>query len=251
MPKFNKEDRLEDAFKPAYMAYRAEPSQANTGNLLRSIDPLVKLGVRTYGGGDSPLVYSRARQIALKAIPSYDPTKASMKTHLLSHLRGLHRYTNRLESALSVPEQVALEHQRLYRSQMELEDELGRAPSDSELSDHAKMSVKRINYIRGYRPAMTEGQVHGLFQDSSAGEQDPFDPAVMHKDPITENAEFIYHDLDPHDQIILERSLGLHGHKQMQHKDIAKILKLSPSAVTQRAQRIQEQLDQLSSTGLF
>jgi DNA-directed RNA polymerase specialized sigma subunit len=253
MPKPQAEapNRLENQHRDAYLAYRSGPTPATTGGFLKSIEPLVRLGMRTYGGGESPLVYSRARQIALKAMPSYDPTRASLKTHLLSHMRGLQRYTNNLESTLSVPEQVALDHQRVYRAQQELEDELGRAPSDQELSDYAKLSPKRLNYVRSYRPAVAEGQMQSLFHDGVSGEQDLFDPAVERLGASHEHAMFLYHDLDPHDQIILERSLGLNGHRPMSRKDIARHLKLSSSAVTQRAQRIQEQLDRVSGAGLF
>lgn len=245
------QQRLEDQYRDAFEAYRAAPSPGSTGGLLRAIDPLVRLGVRTYGGGESPLVYSRARQIALKAMPSYDPAKASLKTHLLSHMRGLQRYANRLESTLSVPEQVALDHQRVYRAQRELEDELGRPPSDQELSDHARISPKRLAYVRGYRPALAEGQVRTLFHSDGSGEQDLFDPAVVRPGPTNELAQFLYHDLDPNDQFVLERSLGLNGHRPTPRKEIARMLGLSSSAVTQRAQRIQEQLDRVSNMGLF
>lgn len=244
-------ERLEDDYRPHFEAYAADPSPRNAGALLRTVDPLVRLGVRTYGGGNSPLAYSRARKIALDALGGYDPRKASLKTHLMSHMRGLQRYRSQLNQPLSVPEQVMLEHQRVYNAGRELEDELGRTPSDAELSDRAGVSMKRLGYVRQYRPAVTEGQFHNLTAGKDEGMESAFDPAVVRRDPALEAAEFVYHDLDPVDQVILERSMGMHGSSRASQKDIAKALGMSPSAVTQRAQRIQMQLDALSDAELF
>lgn len=241
-------DKLEDAYRGPLDAYRADPSPANTGALLKAIDPVLRLGVRTYGGGDSPLVHSRARQIALGALPGYDPARASLKTHLMPHLQGLQRYATRLQQPLSVPEAVLLDHRRLYASFNELQEKLGREPSDSELSDHARMSRKRIAYVRQYRPAALEGEVQGRYLDTLGGDEGSVnDPAVLREDPVLEYAEAIYHDLDPRDQVILERALGLHGKAKLPAKEVARRLGVSPSAVTQRARKIQEQLDALSS----
>jgi hypothetical protein len=78
-----------------------------------------------------------------------------------------------------------------------------------------------------------------------------FDPAVVMADPILQRAEFLYHDLDPTDQAILERSLGMHGRRRLAGRDIAKSLGITASAVSQRASRIQKQLDMLSDSGAF
>jgi hypothetical protein len=63
--------------------------------------------------------------------------------------------------------------------------------------------------------------------------------------------EFVYHDLDPIDQVILEHSLGLHGKQVLPNQDIARKLKLSPGAISQRKVRIQDQLNALPQTGMF
>lgn len=241
-------DRLEPEYRDAFHAYRDDPSPVNAGALLKSIDPVISMGARTYGGGDGPLVRSRARRIALGALSAYDPKRSALKTHLMSHMQGLRRYVGRLEQPLSVPEQVLLDHRRLHATRTELADELGREPSDAELSDRARMSMKRMAYVRQYRPGVSEGQLHARTSDDEGG---PMDPTVVRADPMKEYAEFLYHDLDPRDQVILEHAIGLHGKPPVSQKEVARMLGISPSAVTQRARRIQQQLDAISDAGLF
>jgi DNA-directed RNA polymerase specialized sigma subunit len=248
MPKLG---RLEPEYHPHYVAYAADPSPRATSALLKAVDPVIRLGVQTYGGGDSAVMRGRAKQLAIEALPAYDPAKASLKTHLMTRLQGLRRHAVKRDNYLGVPERVVLDHHRLYGARNELLDELGREPSDQELSDRSRMSLRRMAYVRRYNPATSEGQLQQAMASHSDDEGGGFDPAVVMADPILQRAEFLYHDLDPTDQAILERSLGMHGRRRLAGRDIAKSLGITASAVSQRASRIQKQLDMLSDSGAF
>lgn len=243
--------RLEPQWREPYLRHRSERSPASAGALLKAVSPVIDLGVRTYGaGGDSPVLRSRARRIALDAVDSYDPTRASLKTHLMSHLRGLQRVAGAGRQVLSVPEQVALDRNHLSAMEAGFRDEHGRDPSDQELSDRSSLSVRRIGHVRSYRPPVAEGQLASLTPASGEGDG-PLEPAVARADPTRRLAEFLYPDLDGPDQLILEHTLGLNGAPRLQARDIARRLNLTPSAVSQRARRVQERLDALADTNLL
>jgi hypothetical protein len=61
-------------------------------------------------------------------------------------------------------------------------------------------------------------------------------------DDDDEWAKIVYMDLDPINKIILERMRGLNGHKPQNMSQIAKQLKLSVPAVSQRWNKIQQLL---------
>jgi hypothetical protein len=61
----------------------------------------------------------------------------------------------------------------------------------------------------------------------------------------------VYSDLGPVDQYILERVLGLHGHPPTPPSRVAKELKVSPGAVSQRMEKIQAQLDRRDELGML
>jgi hypothetical protein len=243
-------NRLEPRFAPAFHAWSADPSPARAGEFLKTIDPVIQEGLSVYGGANAnPMMRSRARQIALDAARKYDPARASLKTHLMAHFQGLRRYGAQQTQVIHVPEAVALDQQHLVTAETELRDRFGRDPSDLELADHTGLSRKRIAHIRGYRPAVSEGQlaVSGD-EDEEGGAGGGFEPAVEGPDRSMLRAQFLYHDLGPHDQVILEYGMGLNGNPRLPAAQIARRLRISPGAVSQRAARIQQQLDELEDS---
>jgi DNA-directed RNA polymerase specialized sigma subunit len=246
-------NRLEPQFAPAFHAWSADPSPAKSDDFLKAIDPVVQEGLNVYGGrNNNPMMRSRARRIALEAASKYDPAKAGLKTHLMAHFQGLRRYGAQQSQVIKVPEAVALDQQHLTESETELRDQFGRDPSDLELADHTGLSRKRIAHIRGYRPAVAEGRLASLAdQDEEGGAGGGFDPAVEGPDRSMLRAQFLYHDLDPHDQVILEYGLGLNGSPKLPAAQIARRLRISPGAVSQRASRIQQKLDELEDAEIL
>jgi hypothetical protein len=246
-------DRLEPKFAPAFHAWAADPGPARSDAFLKAVDPVLKEGLNVYGGrGDDPLMRGHARRIALDAARKYDPARASLKTHLMAHLQGLRRYAARQDQVIQVPEAVALDRHHLTEAETELRDRLGRDPSDAELADRTGLSLRRIAHTRGYRPGVAEGRLANVSAaDEEGGAGGGFEPAVAGPDRSLLRARFLYHDLDPHDQVILEYGLGLNGAPRLPAAQIARRLRLTPGAVSQRAARIQQQLDELEDSGVL
>lgn len=242
--------KLEPEHRAHYAVWKKNPTPGTTGALLRAVTPILNEGVRAYGGQGGPITQGYARRIALQAFDSYDPTKATLRTHLMGHLQGLQRLTAQHAPGISVPERVAIDRQRLSAAENELSDRLGRLPSSQELSDHTRLSMKRIAHIRKYRPPLTEGQVaQGLLSEDD--EEGGHEPAVVQKDPVIAKLEFLYHDLDPVDQAIVEHSFGLHGRQVMRPGRIAVALNMSPAAISRRSARIASMLDELTDSEMF
>lgn len=243
---------LEPNFEPHFNSWKANPSPESTGNLLRVVDPVINEAIRTYGGGaaKSPTLKGKARRLTISALQTYDPTRAKLRTHLLSQLQGLRRMSAKEEQILNIPEQVLLDLGGLRESENRLRDRLGRDPSDLELADHTGLSRKRIGYLRTMRPSYSEGRLVRVDDEGTSMNM----PAVEQMTPtgaLDAWNDFVYHDLDPIDQQIMEHTLGMHGKPQLSNQDIARKLQLSPGAISQRKARIQVKLDQHKATGLF
>lgn len=177
--------------------------------------------------------------MALDAMKRYDPSKAKLRTHLMFQLQGLRRVSARESQILSVPEQVALDLNNLRQSENVLRDKLGRDPADSEVADHTGLSIKRLTYIRGMHPSYAEGS----YQRPTDEGEDIYQPAVQDKANVKQWHEFVYHDLGPIDQVIMEHTLGLHNKPILQNAEVARKLGVSPGAISQRKARIQGKLD--------
>lgn len=233
------ESLLEPEFAPHYDAWKLDPSPTNTSSLLTAVNPVLTSALRTYGSQQSPTLHSRAKIMALDAIGRYDPSKAKLRTHLMFQLQGLRRHSAREQQILAMPEQVGLDLSHLREAENYLRDQLGRDPSDRELSDHTNLSMKRLAYIRKSRPSYAEG---GLQRSTDEGE-DIYSPAIQEKNNVKQWHEFVYHDLAPVDQLIMEHTLGLHNKPVLQNQELAKRLGVSPGAVSQRKAKIQAKLD--------
>lgn len=242
-------DKIDAAIKPHYEAYKANPLPSLADAYLGAVRPIIDAGVAASGAPSSPLLHSRAKKIILDATPGYDPTKGALKPYLSSHLQRLKRYGAERRQILSVPERVAMESTALTDAESELADRLGRPPSTAELADQTGISRDRIGYVRGYRPGVTEGQVTGHV--GLGGEEMSDGPAVEQADTTPAKLSYIYDDLDPVDQAIVEHRYGLHGRPRMPVAALAAKFGLSPGAISQRAGRIAAKLDEIDDTGLF
>jgi DNA-directed RNA polymerase specialized sigma subunit len=241
------ESRLEPEFEAPFQAWKRRPNPHTASTLLKSVQPVIDKAIAAHVGQSSPLLRSRGRQIALKALGTYDPYQSKLQTHLISQLQGLKRVNRQQTQVIHVPERVALEQGHMAEMENELRDELGRDPTTAELSDRSGMSLKRIAKLRQFQQPMAEG----FFSQHAHGDDEPNLPAVQGEANPNLWAEMVYDDLDPTNQSILEHSLGLHGRPVLSNMDIAKKLQLTPGAISQRRAVIQRRLDQGSLLSPF
>lgn len=232
-------DYLEAQYRPAFEAWQADQTPAGNAAFLKQIDPIVQKGAKMHGDG-SPLAASRARLVALDAARKYDPKRARLQSHLLTNMQALRRQNRQQTEVMRVPERILLESQRLHGYSQELTDEMGREPTDAELSDRLGVSIERIAKIRSYQPGMSSGQAEHA--DPMQGQ--PASQLPGQKEHENYWVRIVYQDLNPLDQKIMELTLGLNGHKKLSNQEIAKQLSRSPGAITQRKLRIQKKLDQ-------
>lgn len=239
--------RLEPQFEQEFTSWQREPTPQSTGALLRKLQPTIDQGISaSVGRSVGPNVRSRARRLTLDAVKSYDPQQAKLSTHVINHLKGLRRYQRQQQQILSVPERLSIDRQYLQQAEDELNDRLGREPTIDELADHAKISRRRISRIRSYRPPVAEGSLLSM----TSPDNDQFSPTIEgpESDVIV---EAVYGDQDSVGQKIMEWTLGLHGTQPLSNQEIARRLRVTPGAVSQRKAMIQRQLQQMEEADLF
>lgn len=239
-------DYLEDEYKPAFQSWQQNQTPEGNAALLKVLDPIVQKGIKMYGA-DSPLTSSRAKLLTLEAVRKYDPTRARLQSHLLNQMQGLRRINRQQHQVISVPERVLLDNQRLHGYTQELSDELGRDPTDAELSDKLGMSMSRLKKIRSYQPGVNTGRLDAI--DPLTGGTASIIP--NQQDSADLWGEVVYQGLGPLDQRIMELTLGMRGHKKLSNQEIANKLNRSPGAVTQRKNKIQQLLNKEQTLSPF
>jgi len=242
--------KLEPEYQDAFTAWQTENTPQTQGALLQAVDPILDQGINRFAAGmkGSPTMKSQAKQVAINAFKTYDPARGSMQTHLMHHLQRLQRLSAQERQIIHMPEQVSLDQMRTTEAVNALTDRLGRPPSDQELADYTGLSRQRLEYIRkGERP-VAQGTITQQTEAGGGG----FDPATRSLSPGDNSwLELVYDDMDSTNQYIMERAFGMHGHPETPPTEIAKQLKLSPGAVSQRMQMIQQYIDETEDLGMF
>lgn len=236
--------RLEPAYAKPWETWKATPNPQTASALVTAVKPVIDTAVKPLG--DSPALRGRAKQIVLSAAGSYDPYRSSFNNHLMSNLQGLKRIAGQFDTPIHIPERVMLQQRDVYHATQELSDLLGREPSDSELADHTGLSVARLGKLRKYHRPVAESGV--LFEND---EGEVFSPAVETATPQAILEDFIYSDLTPRDQLIMDYALGRNGRERLPANIIARQLGITPGAVSQRLSLIQQRLNSAQDMELF
>ena len=150
--------KIEPEFSEYFNTWSTNRNPENNDLMLQKLQPVIDLALKTYVGQDAPpSVKLQAKRMALEGLNNYDPSKSKLKTHMLWHMQSLKRASNKANQILNVPERVQIDSRHIHNSFNELSEKLGRDPSDSELSDHTGLSIKRINSVRSFKPGIAEG----------------------------------------------------------------------------------------------
>jgi DNA-directed RNA polymerase specialized sigma subunit len=230
-----------------HSAWAMDPSPQNSSLLLKHLEPTIQKAVTTYvGQTSSPTIKSRAKLMALDAASKYQPTAgAALPTHVFSQLQGLKRYASREGMVVSVPERLMLNKKKLDIAHQEFRDEMGRDPSDDELSYRAGVSLRDIKRVRKTPAVVNEGR---FYQGQGTEESTPDLPAVVADNQGAEAwRDYIYHNSAETDKVIMEHTLGLNHKPKLDNTAIAAKLRMSPSAVSQRKNALQKQLDEYAT----
>lgn len=232
-------------FDTTFDEWKKTQTPATNTKILGTVQPVIETALSSYvGQSATPAIRSRAKLMALKALNTFDPAAGNVRTHLLSQLQSLRRLSAQEQNIIGIPEQVGLDYQKLSEAENELRDRLSRDPSDDEVADATGLSIRRIKKIRAFNQPIAEGSTIIETGDDYADAG-----GIASNVPGQTNAQdawldFVYGDLSPTDKLIMDMTLGRNGRRKTSTQDIAKKLNISPGAVSQRAAKIQNMLNQ-------
>lgn len=220
-----------------------DQSPENMAGLVSAFMPTINSEIQQYSGSKA-LLRARAKAYVVEAIRSYDPMgRTNLNTWVVTNLKQLSRYGKRLRP-VRASENSIRNAAELNRVSKELEDQLGRKPTDEELQDSTGWSKKTLEKLRAASVATVSSGALAV-RDVEAGPEDP-SVAKMNNTPYARDATYM--SLDDRDKDIFDYKLGMHGKKQLSGNEIAKRLGVTPAYVSQRASRIGSILADMEAT---
>ncbi len=227
---------MADDIEQLYSAYKVDPTPERMSHVVKALQPTISYALAQHGAGNDPLVRGQAMLFTANAVEKFDPSfGASLPTHVSHQLRQLSRAVRQSRAPVRIPERVQLDSMKLNQAIKSFDDEHGREPDTLELSDYTHLPVTRIEKIRKYQIAIPGEEAMGEME-----QQNP--------DFDKEAVEYVMHDADHTDRRILEMKTGYGGHPVMEPKEIAMVLRLTPTQLSRRSMRLTKRINDIRSS---
>ena len=200
--------------------WKAAPTDVNASALLRAMDPLIAREVNKWSGSLArPLLETEGKRLAMEAFHSYDPNRgAALGTHVVNQLQKMSRLSYSNQNVARLPENKMLQYHAFTLAHATLQDELGRAPTSEELSDHLGWSNKHLTTFRRettHQELLESGGTEG----TSTG--------TFTADEADHTVDFIHHGLPPRQRAIFEHLTGYGGAEILSNQQIQKKLNIT------------------------
>lgn len=219
------------------VTWQKAPTPETTAKIIEYLKPTINSALRTYAPGAEDSLKIKATSYALNSLKSYDPKKkVSPNTYVFTNLQRLSRLKRQRQNIMHIPQSQIYAKMQLDKAVAKFNDEYDRDPSDEELADAMHISVKKIQKLMNQAAGTT-------INDSSAVNMTTGQSMYGNKDVTDQDYyDYVYRSVNPTDQLIMQ-----YNKKNMSNNDIAKKLKMSPGAVSQRKAKIQMMLSQVRS----
>lgn len=197
-------------------------NEASLGELYDSLTPIIKRQTMSFKG-NLPEAYIDAmvKKHVLHALNTWDPAKAQMNTHILNRMHKVKREVSQYQNPGRLAEASHWKVPAAQNVQANLTEELGRDPTREELAHALGTSTEEAHRLRaGTRRDLSAIEGQNRWVTPEADQQ-----SALLRDFAQE--------LPPLEQQVLYMVFGLEGHPELQAKDIASKLGLTPGRVSQ------------------
>ena len=230
--------RSQDSHTRAYNAWVVNRTPETMAGVVEAFMPTVNAEIMQYSG-PKELLRAKGRLLVTQAVKSFNPMGGTrLNSWVVTNLKQLSRYGKRLRP-VRASEAMIRNAAELASVERRLEDDLGRKPTDGELTDETGWNAKTIAAIRKSSVASVSG---GAFGEDDEGEGLAAEPGLVRPSQVPYAAEAVYMGLDDRDKAIFDGKTGMHGKKQVSGSSLADMLQITPAAVSQRASAIGSQI---------
>lgn len=209
--------------------------------LLQSLNPVINQNVLRHKAPriHKPVIEAEARTLTVRALRRYNPAKGTMvSTHVHNNLKGLNRFVKKHQNFTRIVETQANRIGDYQRAKDLLSEQFGREPTTLELSNHLKMSQKKVERLE---KELRKDSFSALASDDLV-ESNPFEQVLpVHREVI----QMLPYELTLDEQKVFNHLFGRGGvSKDTSTGSIAKKLGWSQSKVSQIKNSISKKYQQ-------
>ena len=211
--------------------WKADKSDDNLEALIKQVNPIIQSQVNKLSTNNIPrsALEARAVNLAINSFDKYDPGKTQLNTYLTWQLKPLNRYVYQHQNIGKIPESRIVHIGAINRAETELNEQLGRMPTEQEVADHTGIAVRDVSLIRKEnRPDLAQGY----------GSEDWQRSYTTYDDTLW----LLWGEMEGRDREILEYLYGMNGKETLSPGEIATKLGISASRVSQLKNRMADTL---------
>lgn len=216
--------------------WKKERSPQDTKRLLKYLHPTIQSALHTYAPGQESNFRVKATKLALNSLQQYDASKnTTPSTFVFTNLQRLNRIRRQRQNIIHIPQSQVYLKQQIDKKIAQLQQDLGRQPTITQICDATGMTKKKLQKIQGGSIFSQSSTINPQNNQSTFGIKD-----VTDKDYYN----YVYDSVGDVDKKILQWSMPFNG-TPLSNNAIAKKLKLSPGAVSQRKARLQQLMSEI------
>jgi len=200
--------------------------------LLASLRPLIRKQSNQWAVGvggkalqrDIPpaAIHAEFLNHAVKALETYDPSKSGLQTYLTYAMKKAPRFIKAYQNAAYIPETRSYSIQKFKDATTNLEDQLGRPPTQLELADHLKWSPRKVGTMQKEVSHISSAPVG----------QAKYDPIEHVPSRQAETLRLLPYDLNLEERSVFEYLYGIGGKPKLSPGEISRKLGMSAPKVS-------------------
>ena len=228
--------KSKDQIKAVVTRWQKNRTPQDTKQIVAYLKPTIQSALHTYTPGQESAFRIKATKLALQSLTSYDASKAAApSSFVFTNLQRLNRIRRQRQNIIHIPESQVYLKQQIDKKVQQLQDDLGRQPTIDQICDATGMSRKKLQKIEGNSTFSESSAINPQTQASTFGVKDITDRDYYN---------YVYSSVGDVDKKILQWSMPYNG-TPLSNNDIAKRLKLSPGAISQRKARLQQMMSEV------
>lgn len=191
--------------------WRQNPNQQDFSWLYNRHQGIIHDAGRKYLGSTTlpkAAVKSDMLRQYVKSLETFDPSKASLPTHINWNMQHTGRYLIRYQNIGKIPEQRATMIGLYQNRQAALRESLGREPSNAELADDMKSSMAEVGDLSKEMQRITPRTVETLRREVRRDLMADLPGAEQHTSSsrLADQLIFMHNSLTPEQQVVLEHT---------------------------------------------
>lgn len=207
--------------------------------VVHQFDPLINKTLQQYRDNpiDDSIIQGEIQRLTIEGIKKYDPSKGTkLITAIFPWLQKTSRFVQQNSNVIRIPEHKVMEITTFKNAKMDLENKLGREPTNVEVADDLSWNIKNVERMEKMLSKSIPSNFFDIGRLAVQNPQENLDRDMIH---------YFYYDLPSEQQLIFESSTGYLGKPLLTIPQMSQKFKKTPYEIKKTKEEIAGKLKEI------